>query len=152
MTPDEFVDAWNAVASRSGWLVCRKMNAARTNQLRLRMKDAFWAENWRDAIEKASGIPGLRGANERGWRANVDWFLRPGTVLKIVEGVYDRWGPPKGVTAKGVTVATVPTAEESARKAAEAREYSRKAVEEWEARGRPSVLPPWMQSKERGGT
>jgi len=139
---DEFVTAWNATAAASGWIECRKLTRARENQLRLRMKDEFWAASWRDALAKAGPIPGLRGSNDRRWRANVDWFLRPGTVVKIVEGFYDAWKP------KQTVMPGVPSSEESKRQQDEMREWKRKAEEEWRAKGgvpslaKPGVLLP----------
>lgn len=129
ITPDEFAEQWNLSALVNGWRPCRKMTAARANSLRQRLMDAWWRDNWREALQKAGPIPGLRGQNDRKWIADIDWFLRPGTVVKILEGFYDAWGP------KQTVLAGVPSKEQSARKIAESREYSRKAFEEWQARG-----------------
>lgn len=30
-----------------------------------------------------------QGKNDRGWVASFDWFIRPDTVVKIMEGKYD---------------------------------------------------------------
>jgi hypothetical protein len=28
------------------------------------------------------------GVNDRGWKADIDWFLKPESVMKIIEGKY----------------------------------------------------------------
>jgi hypothetical protein len=33
-------------------------------------------------------LPFMQGANDRGWIADADFFLRPDAVLKISEGKY----------------------------------------------------------------
>lgn len=70
----------------------RSLNAARTKKLRTRLGDAVWSESWAAAIERIPTIPGLRGENDRGWIANIEWFIQPNTVDKLLEGYYDRWG------------------------------------------------------------
>lgn len=87
----EFVECWNVQAKAIGWIPCVKVNSKRKGELRARWQEVFWRERWREAMEKAAPITGLRGLNERRWKANVDWFLRPGTVVKILEGSYDGW-------------------------------------------------------------
>ena len=89
---EEFAASWNALPADSRKAV-RAMNRGRVDQLRRRMQDATWRENWREALAAVPSSPFCRGENRRGWTANVDWFLRPGTVLKLVEGQYDGDGP-----------------------------------------------------------
>jgi len=33
--------------------------------------------------------PFLRGENKTGWRANIDWLLKPDSVIKALEGQYE---------------------------------------------------------------
>lgn len=89
----EFLDAWNEAAQAFGWRVCRDFTPKRVSSLRARLRDPAWRDGWRGALTRAGPIPGLRGQNDRDWIANVDWFLRPGTVTKILEGHYDAWKP-----------------------------------------------------------
>jgi len=51
--------------------------------------DEFWKHHWRACIERIGKSKFCTGINERGWVADVDWFLKPDTVAKIVEGAYD---------------------------------------------------------------
>jgi len=47
--------------------------------------------------------PFLLGENDRGWRADIDWFLRPDSVTRILEGKY-RTDKPKKKNIFGVEV------------------------------------------------
>lgn len=56
---------------------------------RVRLADEFFRENWRNALGKLKASPFLRGEGNRGWRADIDFFLKSDTVTKIMEGKYD---------------------------------------------------------------
>ena len=92
--PALVLSAWNAVAESSGIPKAVSLSAKRLRALRLRIKDEFWRDNWQAALGRIPGSDFLTGKNDRGWRANIDWFLRPGSVEKIIEGQYD--GQAKG--------------------------------------------------------
>lgn len=89
---DQFVEIWN----QSGLTLCRKLTDQRKKILQTRLADADWKANWREALDRASKSSFCRGTNERGWRADVDWFLRSDTVTKILEGKYDDSKPRTG--------------------------------------------------------
>lgn len=61
---------------------------------RLRFASLRWKENpsqdyWAEVVKKLSSSQFCTGANNRGWRANFDFLLRPETQHKVLEGVYD---------------------------------------------------------------
>src|SRR5262245_13124497 len=85
----EFLTAWNQVPQ---FCHARALTGARGRYFQARARDADWVRDWREALGRAARSAFCGGANERGWRATVDWFLRPDTVTKILEGVYDRLG------------------------------------------------------------
>ena len=85
-TPEELLAAWNAVP---GFEHAREMTEGRRRSLRARCRSRVWLRDWRGALVKASGLPFCLGQGERRWVANLDWFLRPDTVNKILEGHYD---------------------------------------------------------------
>lgn len=87
--PAEFVAAWNAVRA---FAQVRDLTGTRLKHFQARARNAGWARDWRPALDRAAGSAFCCGSNDRGWRATVDWFLRPDTVTKILEGVYDRAG------------------------------------------------------------
>jgi hypothetical protein len=84
------VNEWNMI---DGVTVCRAVTPARRKKIAERMRDAFWKQNWREAIDKIRNLKCLQGANDQNWRADIDWFLRPDTVAKVLEGKYDNWKP-----------------------------------------------------------
>jgi hypothetical protein len=88
-SPTEFLEAWNAVADFSR---CLQLTGKRERRFSQRARDPEWVKNWRVALKKASESPFCRGKNRNGWRATVDWFLRPLTVTKIQEGALARDG------------------------------------------------------------
>lgn len=101
---EAFVKIWNA----SGLRKCMTFSPSRANALRTRLKDSFWKQNWQAALKRASGIPGLSGANGRNWRADIDWFLKPDNVAKLMEGKYDGWND--GVDGKRIKPQSRPQA------------------------------------------
>jgi hypothetical protein len=62
-----------------------------------RLRDRYFVEHWKEAIEKLARSTFARGDNDRGWRAHFDWFTRNDDVIEsIMEGRYD--GGRKGAT------------------------------------------------------
>ncbi len=92
MPPDgdseEFLAAWN----NSGLSRARKMTVGRLKHFCVRMKDSDWRDNWENALAKLKINEWAKGRNERGWIATIDFFLKPDTVTKILEGSYDSLG------------------------------------------------------------
>ena len=43
----------------------------------------------REAFQKVEASNFLKGDNERGWRAEFDWVLKPENLVKVLEGNYD---------------------------------------------------------------
>lgn len=54
-----------------------------------RGKDPWWREHWQEAMQRVAGSTFCHGGGDKGWRAGIDWFLRPDTVARILEGKYD---------------------------------------------------------------
>jgi hypothetical protein len=54
-----------------------------------RMKEPFFRENWIAGMDAIRQSPFLTGKNDRGWKADIDWFLRPDSLPKILEGKYE---------------------------------------------------------------
>ena len=85
-TPEEFEAAWNALPPPFPRI--RQMSPERCRALKTRRADAWWRENWRKALAMMPSCAFLAGGNDRGWVADVDFFLRGKTVTKIMEGSY----------------------------------------------------------------
>jgi hypothetical protein len=98
---------WNEVAHAdlSRWLKTvgeRKANAM------ARFKENPDLRFWRELFVRVSASDFLRGKNDRAWRADPEWLMKPGNLNKVLEGKYDnratstkgsiingqsRWGP-----------------------------------------------------------
>ena len=86
-TPAAVVAAeWNMIANVSR---CSTVTKKRQQTVRARMNDEFWRANWREAMQRVGASAFCTGTNDRDWRANFDWFLRPETVARLIEGAYD---------------------------------------------------------------
>jgi hypothetical protein len=92
---DEFKTAWNAQVANVP--KCRDWTKARAAKLKARCADAFWLARWREAMSKIGTSAFLQGGSKGGWRADIDWFLQPDSVTKILEGKYDGPGADAGI-------------------------------------------------------
>ncbi len=81
---DVIVAAFNETFGLNG-----RLTDARRTQLRARWRDEHWRDNWMVALARAGPSAFCRGANDRGWVIDLEFFLRPDTVTKILEGKYD---------------------------------------------------------------
>lgn len=82
---NEFIEMWNA----SGFPRMMQLTTKRKALLRRRMQEEFFRRNWKDALDKIKQSSFCCGENNRGWRANFDWFILPNSITKIMEGMYD---------------------------------------------------------------
>jgi hypothetical protein len=80
---------WN---SQLGFQQCRTISSGRMTALRARLREPWWRDHWEEGIKVASRSAFLTGRKASGdrtpFRANMDWFLRPDTLTKIIEGNY----------------------------------------------------------------
>lgn len=86
-------EAYNAAASAVGWPIAKTLNAARRASLKRRLAEAGGLDGWTSALGRARASPFLTGANDRGWRADLDFFLQAKSFNKLVEGGYDARTP-----------------------------------------------------------
>lgn len=88
----ELVELWN---SNSGPLA--KVKECRAQ--RLKHASTRWSENpdpvfWTQIIQRIARSPFCCGDNDRRWKADFDWLIKPETAGKVLEGKYDaRSGP-----------------------------------------------------------
>lgn len=81
----ELLEAWNSI---EGVRHARSIQDGRLASLKTRIREKEFRENWRDAIKEVGSSPFLLGKTGGSWVANIDWFLRRGTVTKLLEGSY----------------------------------------------------------------
>lgn len=66
-----------------------RMTEKRRAAIKSRWRDDWWRDNWQAALEHGCQSAFLTGQNDRGWKINFDFFLRPDSVTNILEGKYD---------------------------------------------------------------
>lgn len=88
LTPDHVLEAWNDLAARHG-LAKAKMNDRRRKAALARIRQHS-VEDFTEAIACLSRNPWMHGDNDRGWRADFDFFLQQKSFTRLVEGSYDR--------------------------------------------------------------
>jgi hypothetical protein len=81
---------WNSNAS--GLIQMKAAGDKRKEAWRRRWKEKPDLPYWVDVVKRLSSSSFCRGENDRGWKADVDFFLKPDTHIKALEGKYDR-GP-----------------------------------------------------------
>lgn len=75
------LDLWNNTNEPKAQRMTDKRRAAIRNLLA-----EFTEEQLKEVFSQVQKIPFLRGENDRGWRADIDYILRPDKFLKILEG------------------------------------------------------------------
>jgi len=84
---EELKARWNDMADRAGLPRVRSIADNRLRAVRLRLKNHDWRDNYPtalEALERSDFCCGRVGT----WRASFDWFIKPGTVTKLIEGQY----------------------------------------------------------------
>lgn len=89
----EALAAYNAVAKRQGWAEATALTKARRSTLKRAVQDYGGLSGFRNALEIAAKSNFVNGKvkprdDRPRFRANLDWFCRPVTVPKIIEGFY----------------------------------------------------------------
>lgn len=88
----DVVALWN---SRNELPSVRSVTNGRRKHINARLSEPFFRDNWQVAIHRLLQSPFLTGTNDRGWRADFDWFMKPDSVPRIMEGKYDSKAPAK---------------------------------------------------------
>lgn len=74
--------------------VPHKLPESRVAAMCARFREDFGSDlgQWRRYCQTIRGSPFLRGENGRGWRADIDWAVKPVNLAKVLEGKYEQ-GP-----------------------------------------------------------
>lgn len=86
-----FVEHWNASCKGTKINQILRFTSARQRKLKNRLDDRFFVDNWRSAIQRLASVPEF-SKDQPSWTPSIDWFLKPNSVISIVEGKYDNWG------------------------------------------------------------
>lgn len=87
---DQVMVTWNGMAMEAKLPLVKAFGDKRLVELEKRKRDKHWLEHWEEAIKMIPKQKFLLGINNRGWQATMDWFLRPESVNRILEGLYER--------------------------------------------------------------
>jgi len=84
----EFIIAWNSVGAP--FKAIQQWTASRQKWLSSRMRDPWWKSHWREGLERMRKSAFCRGETDHGtWIMDIEFFLKPNSVAKLLEGKYD---------------------------------------------------------------
>jgi hypothetical protein len=84
---DEIFSLWKEFKDLPG---ITKVNQKRKDAAKARLRDPFFRENWKEALAMLRASPFCMGTNKKGWKADIDWFLKEDIVVHLIEGKYDQ--------------------------------------------------------------
>jgi len=85
VVPADLLNLWNSKMSQK----CRMTHKRQMSAL-ARLKDPDWRTIFAEAIDRASVSDFCNGRAPGGnWIADFEWFLKPDSATKLVEGKYD---------------------------------------------------------------
>jgi biotin operon repressor len=82
----ELIERWNKIPGISRAL---KATDDRQRAFKARVRDPEWITQVDAALSRMAASSFCRGGGDKGWKADIDWFLKPNTFVKIFEGRYD---------------------------------------------------------------
>ena len=93
-----FLRAWNELGHPFSKIA--EWSKKRKAAFKTRASEKYFSDNWKAALTRMQASSFCRGGGSTGWVANVEFFLKPDSVAKILEGKYDGNGkrhapPPK---------------------------------------------------------
>jgi hypothetical protein len=83
----EAFDAYNATARELGLPLAKTLTADRRRKLQARLTE-HRLDGWKIGLEQLRRAPNLIGFAESGWRADLDFLLRPDKLNRLIEGGY----------------------------------------------------------------
>lgn len=93
-TVQAIVEAWNATPDVPK---VSKLTDKRLRAIKARLKDSGFRENWPAGLQAISRSDFCRGMKPgASWRADFDWFLKPDTLVVLLEGKYANPGGQPG--------------------------------------------------------
>ena len=98
LAPADVVDCWRYYTGQSPL-----MTDKRRRTISARLANSWWREHFAKGCQLVAETGFCQGDNDRGWKANIDWFIRPDSLAKVLEGNYERHKKPKPDPYKGWT-------------------------------------------------
>lgn len=87
--------AFNRAAEQAGIPIAQHLTETRRKKFRQRLRECGGLDGWTAALEKLKASDFMRGKNDRGWRADLDFILQEKSFTRLLEGFYDNQ-PTKG--------------------------------------------------------
>jgi len=84
---EEAVNEYQLIAEQIGLSKIVKLSEGRRKHLKARLAE-HGIETWRAAMRRVPASAFLSGKNDRRWRPDFDWFVKPTNFLKLIEGKY----------------------------------------------------------------
>lgn len=88
LTPSDILEGWNELAEQCGLPKAGKLTGGRLRQAQARLREYPDLDAWKRAFRHIHDTPFLRGENDRGWRADLDFLLQAKSFTKLTEGSY----------------------------------------------------------------
>ena len=86
ITPEVVITKWNSLGEPFPKVL--KLTDGRSRTIKTRLADKWWSDHWLLALDILKTLDFCKGKNDRGWVADLEFFLRPDSVPKILEGKY----------------------------------------------------------------
>lgn len=86
-TAQEALDAYNAMAAKTGLAKAQRLTDTRRKQLAHRLKECGGLPGWYMAMDQVAASDFLTG-KVKAWRADLDFILQASSFTKIMEGSY----------------------------------------------------------------
>jgi uncharacterized protein YdaU (DUF1376 family) len=114
LTPSQLIELWNGAAGATGLPRVQKLTATRRRHAQQRLGEHHQRAYWESVIRRIAASAFCRGENTRGWKADVDFILKPDTHVRVLEGKYDN--TPKSVCNDGrnASRAAIPSVQQTA--------------------------------------
>lgn len=81
-----FLKVWNE--NRGSLAEAKALSSKRKQSCNSRFKENNSEEYWIDVVKKLAASKFCCGENDRGWKADFDFFIKPDTHTKVMEGKY----------------------------------------------------------------
>jgi len=101
-SPIDLMTTWNVLKNKLPKAL--SLSPKREAQARARLKENPSREYWSGIISRIVASGWCNGKNDRGWKADFDFLLKPDTHLKALEGKYDNREDTTNVTPISETV------------------------------------------------
>ena len=84
LKPETYTRLWNETCELKN---ISSMTEKRWSMLQVRLRE-YGEGSFKTIIENVNASAFLKGQNDRGWMATLDWVIKPNNYVKVLEGNY----------------------------------------------------------------